>query len=508
MSHQQEQKTIAKNTVFLYFRMFLVMFVSLYTSRIVLDRLGIENYGIYNIVGSIVVSFVFVQNSLSSSTQRFMSYAMGSGEKDCHRVFSISMNIHIIILMILLLILETVGVWCLYNVLNIPSDRIQPAFIVFQLSVCIFSINLLRVPFTALIISRERMAIYAYYSILDVFLLLGIAYIINIDVGIDKLILYSMMNLFVTICSTAYIVGYCRLKLSCDSRYEIYRDKSTHKEMFSFVSWNLVGGLTGIASAEGPNYFMNYYLGVTVNAAMGIAKQVSTAIYTFSSNFQQAFNPQIVKSYANKDWNYMFNLIFRTSKLSFYLIFVIAAPFIICCDEVLDIWLVETPKYVNSFCICMLTTQMVAALSSPFWMAAHAIGHIKKYQLCLCGFNLAVIPIAFFVLSQGFEPYWVLIGQIILNISILIYRCAYLYYKISFPVCDYAKQVVFRVFLFIPVISLPLLKFVSNLTDGLTSIIFTSTASLFFTTILFVYLGLTKDERNFVIKLLIKRLKK
>lgn len=504
MSHQQEQKNIAKNTIFLYMRMFLVMLISLYTSRIVLDRLGVENYGIYNIVGSIVVSFVFVQNSLASSTQRFMSYAIGAGENDCHRIFSISLNVHLIILSALVILLEIGGVWFVYNVLNIPPGRLHAAFIVFQLSVCTFCINLLKLPFTALIISRERMAIYAYYSIFDVVLLLGIAYMISIDIGVDKLILYAMMNVVVTMCSSAYVVGYCRLKLRSDSNYEVIRDKTAHKEMITFASWNLFGGIIGIASAEGPNYFMNYYLGVSVNAAMGIAKQVSTAIYTFSNNFQQAFNPQIVKSYANRDWNYMINLMFRTSKLSFYLIFVVAAPFVVCCDDVLNIWLVETPKYVNVFCICMISSQMIAALSSPFWMAVHAIGNIKRYQLTLCLFNLFVIPISYFVLSMQYEPYWILVGQVFISIAVLVYRCLYLYERIEFPIYRYFIEVVLRVFVLIPLITLPLLTIISNLTVGLSSIVTTSIASIVLVTLVFAYMGLTSDERV-VIKNLIRK---
>lgn len=506
MTHASDQKRIAKNTMFLYMRMILVMLISFYTSRVVLENLGIEDFGIYNIVGSVVVSFAFVQNSLMSSTQRFMSYSIGNNSSNCSYIFSVSMNIHIILLICIIILLEGIGSYCLFYILKIPNDRLHAAFWVFQFSILAFAINMLKIPYTALIVSRERMSIYAYYSIFDVVLNLVIAFLISINLRIDRLILYGALMTLVAAFSSLYVIIYCYKKLHQDVKYRFVKDKEKHEEVFSFASWNLLGGITGIASTEGPNYFMNYFLGVTVNAAMGIAKQVSRAVYSFSSNFQTAFNPQIVKSYASGDKDYLFRLIFRTSKLSFYLIFVIAAPFIVCSDTVIDIWLVETPKYASIFCVCMLISQLVSALSSPFWMAAHAIGNIKSYQLALCLFNLSIIPVSYAILIFNQEPYWILVAQIFINIGILIYRCEYLHRKINFPQSIYMKQVFIRVFIIIPVLSFPMLYFISTLSSGIISILLTSVSSLIIVTVLFAFIGMSGIERNFMIGMIKSKL--
>lgn len=503
MSHELEQKKIAKNTMFLYIRMGLVMLVSFYTSRVVLENLGIVDYGIYNIVGSIVVSFAFVQNSLMSSSQRFMSYSIGNNDNNCSQVFSVCINIHIALLVCIIIVLETIGTYCLFHIFNIPHDRLKAAFWVFQFSLIVFAINMIRLPFVALIVSREKMSIYAYYSIFDVVLNLIIAFLISENLGIDRLIFYAALMTIGTAFSAAYVIIYCYKKLRQDIKYQFIKDRTKHKEVFSFASWNLVGGLSSIASTEGPNYFMNYFLGVTVNAAMGVAKQVSRAVYSFSANFQTAFNPQIVKSYASGDLDYLFRLIFRTSKLSFYLIFVVAAPFIVCCNDIIDIWLVDVPKYAPVFCICMLLSQLVSALSSPFWMAAHAIGNIKAYQLSLCFLNLLIIPISYIVLHFGQEPYWILIAQIFINLWILLYRCNYLHTKISFPQVMFMKQVFLRVFVLIPAMTFPIIILVSSITSSvILNILLTSISSLIVVTLLFLYFGLNDMERIYIINLI------
>lgn len=259
MTHASDQKRIAKNTMFLYMRMILVMLISFYTSRVVLENLGIEDFGVYNIVGSVVVSFAFVQNSLMSSTQRFMSYSIGNNSHDCSYIFSVSMNIHIILLICIIILLEGIGSYCLFHLLKIPNDRLHAAFWVFQFSILAFAINMLKIPYTALIVSRERMSIYAYYSIFDVVLNLIIAFLISINLRIDRLILYGALMTLVAAFSSLYVIIYCYKKLHQDVKYRFVKDKEKHKEVLSFASWNLLGGITGIASTEGPNYFMNYF---------------------------------------------------------------------------------------------------------------------------------------------------------------------------------------------------------------------------------------------------------
>lgn len=507
MSHVIEQKTIAKNTIFLYLRMFVVMIVSFYTSRVVLDKLGVDDYGIYNIVGSVVVSFVFIKNALQSATQRFLSYTKGLGER-CSKVFSTSMNIHLTIMFIVVVVLETAGLWFFNNVIQIPFDRREAAQIVYQISILTFCVNLLQVPYTSVIVSNEKMSIYAYISIIEVIMKLVIVYALTVSQSIDKLILYACLMLLVTFLQLVITGIYCKLKLTDDSNYQFCFDKKQFKEMLSFSTWNLVGGVSGVACTEGPNYFMNVYLGVKVNAAMGIAKQVSNIVYGFSSNFQNAFNPQIVKSYASKDLDYMNDLIFRTSKLSFFLIYVISAPLIVCCEDVLNVWLTVVPEYTTAFCIWILVSQLVAAISSPFWMAAHAIGNIRKYQMALVYFNLSIIPVAWGVLGTGCEPYWIIVYQVVMNIGIMKYRVSYLKSKVDFPAIRYYKDVVMRCLVVIPVITLPILYTVHSLCKGFSSIILTSFVAILIITILFAYIGLSKMERNTIINIIKKKVSK
>lgn len=507
MNHTSEQKTIAKNTIFLYIRMIVVMAVSLYTSRVVLDKLGVDDYGIYNIVGSVVVAFVFVQYSLTSATQRFLSYSKGAKDQNTSSVFSTSIIIHLIILAIVLLILETVGVWFFNNVIKIPECRKSAAAIVYQLSVLTFCFNLLRIPYNALIVSNERMSIYAYISIFDVILKLVIVYLLTVTMT-DKLVLYAFLMMIVTLLITIVYYTYCNFQLKDDCRLRLVFDLKQIKEQFAFSFWNLFGGVSRIATSEGPNYFMNIFLGVRINAAMGIAKQVSQTVYGFTSNFQTAFNPQIVKAYASGENDYLFNLIYRTSKLSFLLIYVISVPLILCSKNVLNVWLTIVPDYTQSFCVLILIAQLLAAISSPFWMAAHAIGDIRNYQLIISSFGYLMIPISWAVLVMGFEPYWILAFQSVLNIIVLVYRVNYLKQKIGFPAKDFYISVVFKYLVLIPVLTIPELYLLSTRLEGIAQITVVSIASVLIIIPVSFFLGFDKNERVVVKEIVLSKIGK
>lgn len=500
MSHVVEQKTIAKNTVFLYFRMFVVMAVSLYTSRIVLDRLGVEDYGIYNIAGSVVVSFTFVKSSMASAIRRFLSYEKGL-IGNCSSMFSMGVNVQITIIIALLLILETIGLFFFIDVLKIPETRRDVALIVYHLSVATFCVNLIRMPYDALIVSNEKMSVYAYISIIEVIMKLMIAFALTISI-IDHLILYATLTLFVTIIINLILVVYCRRRMRDDCKYKFVWDKGKFKEFFSFSFWNLIGGIAGVGSKEGPNYFINFFLGVKVNAAMGVAKQVSHTIYNFSHNFQSAFNPQIVKSYASGEKDYMFSLIFRTAKLSFFLMYVMLVPVVFCINDILNIWLTVVPEYTNIFCVCFLIAELVSAVASPFWMSAHAVGNIKKYQLSICLFNLSVLPVSWFVLWMGWEPYWIFIFQIFINIGILIYRIHYLHGKVDFPSKKFYNDVILRIFVYIPVITIPVIFVLSQLFNGIVNILVTGITSVVLVFVSFVYIALSDSEREWALSLI------
>lgn len=506
MSHSSEQKTIAKNTIFLYIRMIVVMCVSLYTSRVVLDKLGVDDYGIYNIVGSVVVSLSFVSNSLTNAMRRFFSYEIGKKDGACSNIFTMNFKIQLIIIVILLALLETVGLWFFETVIKIPEGRRAAASIVYQFSVATFCMNLFQVPYSSLIVARERMSIFAVFSIIDVVLKLAIVYMINSSIEADRLIMYGILIMGVSIIMTINHYVYCKVRLYKDSRVTKYWNKQQFKEIFSFASWNLIGGVTTVGTTEVPNYFMNYYLGVAVNAAMGVAKQVSNAVYTFSSNFQTAFNPQIIKSYASGEKDYLLELVFRASKLSFFLVYIIAIPFFLCCGEVLNMWLTVVPTYTGAFCVCIIIAEVIHATSSPLWMTAFAVGNIKVYQLVMCAINLTVIPAAWLVLSLGFAPYLILVYKILVSIFIMVYRIHYLKKRIGFPALRYYTNIVFRLLILIPALTVPVLYWFSTYYSGAVKLLVVSAVSLVFITGLFYLLGLDMQERLYIHSFIRKKL--
>lgn len=457
-NHSGDQKRIAKNTVMLYIRMIVIMIVTLYTTRVVLNVLGETDYGIYNIVGSVVISMVFIQNSLMSATQRFLSYEMGLKENgDVGRVFRSSLVLHLRFLFIIFVLLETVGLWFLNRVLDIPPDRMFAANIVYQFSILTFALNLVRIPYNSIIISYESMNIYAVLSIIEAFLKLSIVIALKY-LGFDKLIMYGILVCAITFIINSLYISYCRKNHKAETRFSLHGDKVTIKKLQGFLGWNLLGGVTGVATNEGPNYFMNYYMGVSVNAAMGIAKQVSGAVYQFASNFQSAFNPQIVKAYAAEEREYLFSLINKTSMLSFYLLFIVAFPVIICSNFIFELWLVDVPKYTIIFSILIIISQVVSALSGPLWMLAHATGDIKRYQITISTFGLLVLPASYFILVNHYPPFYILVIQIILNLVIYAYRLWFAREKVGFSIRRYLKEVVLKsIWLSLLIIPVPLI---------------------------------------------------
>lgn len=496
-NHSGDQKRIAKNTVMLYIRMILIMLVSLYTTRVVLNILGESDYGIYNIVGSVVVSMIFIQHSLMSATQRFLSYEMGLKENgDVAKVFSSSLNLHLKFIIIIFVLLESIGLWFLNYILDIPSDRMFAANIVYQFSILTFCLNMVRIPYNAIIISYENMNIYAAVSIIEAILKLSIVIALKYFYS-DKLIAYGILVFVITLLINAMYIGYCRRTYRTETKTDFKGDKVVIKKMRGFLGWNLLGGVTGVATNEGPNYFMNYFLGVTVNAAMGVAKQVSGAIYSFATSFQNAFNPQIVKAYAANDKEYLYDLINKTSLLSFYLLFLFAFPIINSADFIFNLWLVDVPKYTTIFCVLIILGQFVATLSSPLWMVAHATGDIKNYQIVLSILSLLVIPVSYIVLVLHYPPFYILIFQVILNIAVFIYRLLFVRAKIGLSIRRFFKDVILKcVFLTILIIPVPII--LSMYVTGMLQNCLLIVISFVISGAVFYFVGLDRETKTII----------
>lgn len=316
----ENNKRIAKNTLLLYVRMLFMMVVSLYTSRIVLNTLGVEDYGIYNVVGGIVTMFVFISNSMSSATQRYITFALGKGDKErLSTVFSTTLQIHTLIASVVVLLGETVGLWFLYDKMQIPAERMDAAFWVLQCSIVSTFVMIVSVPYNADIVAHEKMSAFAYISILEVLLKLAIVYLLVVF-SFDKLILYAILVLAIQILIRFCYSIYCNRHFE-ETKYRRVWDKSLFKEMTGFAGWSMFGNMAGVLFGQGLNMLLNVFFGPVVNAARAVAMQVQGAIQQFVGNFQTALNPQITKTYSNGKMNEMHNLMFRSARFSFYLLF-------------------------------------------------------------------------------------------------------------------------------------------------------------------------------------------
>ena len=501
----RNSNSLAKNTIYLYVRMLIIMLVSLYTTRIVLEILGVTDYGVYNIVGGVAVSLVFIQNALSSATQRYISYAIGdSEEQSVSQVFSMAVNIHALFSLLSILILESIGLYFVNNVLDIPQNRLFAANVVYQCTILTFILNLLRIPYNALIISYEKMNLYAIFSIFEAILRLSIVFFLR-DISGDKLIGYALLYLATTVIINVIYIYASRTSFKESSTYKLEYNKPLFKSMTSFLGWNMVGGFTGMAASEGPNYLANIYHGVEINAGLGIAKQVSNAVYSLSSNFQTAFNPRIVKLYASGNYISLFELINRASIMSFYLIIVFALPFIFCCDTILEIWLVDVPIYSAEFCILIMISQIISSISSPLWMAAHAIGSIRRYQTWVSIFNILQLPIVYMILESNLLPYWIILSSIFTSTSLLIYRILYLKRKINFPVLQYLRLLFVRCFIpcFISTIIVSVIS--DHLGDSIQDTIILVLISTIVIGFLFICMGVDSEQRKHIFSLILKR---
>jgi len=400
---QLNNKRIAKNTLLLYFRMLLIMVVTLYTSRVVLATLGIEDYGIYNVVGGIISMFGFLNGAMSTATSRYLTFALGKGVMDEQRkVFSTSIQIHVFIALLVILLGETVGLWFLENKMVIDECRRQAAFWVFQCSVLTMAVSIISMPYNATIIAHERMSAFAYISVVEVLLKLVIVYWLTVS-SFDKLIVYAILLLAVQFIVRVIYGSYCSRHFE-ESKFSLVWDKALFREMMSFAGWNLVGNCAGILSMQGVNILLNMFFGPAVNAARGVAVQVQSAVQQFSQNFQMALNPQITKNYAKGDRESMHRLIVRSSRFSFFLLFFLSFPIYLMTQELLELWLEEVPEYSAVFLRISLMTVTVDVIANPLMVAAAATGHVRRYQTLVGGVIMFIIPLAYVVLKLGAAP--------------------------------------------------------------------------------------------------------
>lgn len=440
-----DNKRIAKNTLYMYLRMFIILAVTLYTARVVIRTLGIDDYGIYNIIGGVVVLFSFINVSLRSGIQRFVAYELGRGDADkTNRVIATSFVIVGIFSIIFFIVSETIGLWFVQNKLVIPQDRAAAVFWVYQFSVLTFIINLVQTPYQATIIAYEKMSFYAGYSIVEVLLKLIIAFLITVAT-IDKLIIYAALVFAVSIISLLIIAIYCHRGLSVPVKLTGYKEQLS--SLFSYSGWSMMNSSTVIVAQQGGNILLNMFIGVAANGAFGIANQVTAAINGFVANFQSAFNPQITKSYSAGEYDALFKLINRTSLFSFCLLAIIAVPFLIESDYVLSLWLGECPQYAVGFCNLMIIYFLIDAAQAPLWMVIHATGKVRFYQIWSGTITLLNIPIAWYLLYNGFSAYCVFTVRVALNGIIAIIRPFYAHHLVrEFSILQFTRGTLLPIF--------------------------------------------------------------
>ena len=503
-------KRVAKNTLFLYFRMILIMLVTLYTSRVVLAELGIEDYGIYNVVGGVVIMFSFLNNCMSTATQRFLTFELGRGDMErLKRVFAASLNIHIAIGILIILLAETIGLWFVNEKLVISADRIVAANWVYQFSILTFCINIIQVPYNAVLIAHEKMSVYAYISILEALLKLGIVYLLVI-IPTDKLVIYSILVFTVQFIIRGIYQVYCRRNY-IESRFKLFWDKELYKQMSSFAGWNLFGSVAWLLRDQGINIVLNLFFGPAINAARGVASQVSNAVMGFISNFQVALNPQITKDYAIGNIDGMERLSYLGIKFSFLILFTMAFPLCLNIDYVLHLWLVEVPDYAAVFIILIMIDSLANTLfGSPLMTSLAATGRIRNYQIVVSCIILCILPVGYVALKIGCDAPSVFYVSIVFTLIAGFVRFLFCRKQIGYSLRKMSRNVLLPA-IGVSAVSLPLPIYIKCCwleAQSWVNFILLCAISAFVTMLVSWFVGLRKNERQTLISTIKKKIHK
>ena len=488
---------IAKNTLLLYFRMLLTMGVSLYTSRVILNALGVEDYGIYNVVGGVVAMFGILSGSLSSAISRFITFELGKGDLDkLKRIFCTSVNIQVILIAIITILMETIGIWFLNNKMVIPEERLAAANWVFQFSVVTFALNLLSVPYNAVIIAHEKMSAFAYISIVDVSLKLIVAFIIAYN-PFDRLVYYGLLIMICGVINRSIYAIYSKRHFE-EATYRMIFDKGLMKEMFGFAGWNFIGSSSALLRDQGGNLLINLFFGPAVNAARGITVQVSTAVTSFVNNFMTAINPQITKSYAAGDYNNMMKLIFKGTVFSSYITLVVALPIFITTPYLLDLWLVSVPDYSVSFVRLTIVLVVCDGFSHSLTTAVSATGNIRKYQIIVGSCQSINFPLCYVWLYFGGIPETIFIVAIIISLICNLLRMIMAKTIIGLPVKNFITNVLLKVFVVLGVSSVAPIILNMYVGQNLTSFLLLCSVSVLSAVASAYFVGCNQNDKAFI----------
>lgn len=498
MSESGQNKRIAKNSILLYVRMIVVMAIGLFTSRIVLQALGVEDYGIYNLVGGLVTFFTVINGAMLSATQRFINYGLGNGDKHKLKViFSTACTIHLIIAAIIIVLAETIGIWLLTHKLLIPQERFPVAMLVFQMSMATVIIQVLTLPYNAVVVAHEKMSVFATISIIQSVLSLIVALSLLTSSDSERLKLYAILTCCVQIVIALFYFFYSKAKFS-ESRNWVKFNKAIFKEMSVFAGWCMVGCSAGMMYTQGLNILLGMFFMPYVNAARGLATTVQNAVNQIFNNVQIAVVPQLIQSYARKDFSYFYSLIFKSSKYFSFLLLLVAVPIAIRAPYILQLWLGELPEYVVIFVRILLCISLVDAISGPLMRASDATGDIKKYHLVVGGVLMTIVPIAYIFLKLGYPPQSVFYSYLVISVLALCARLIILRQKIRLSLRAYIVNVILPI-IYVTTITVPvsylLSQYISLDFVGLVLFVIASTTI----SVIAIYVfGINDNERKFI----------
>lgn len=503
-------KRIAKNTLLLYGRMLFSLVVSLYTSRVFINALGVDDYGISNVVGGVVTMFAFINNTMATATQRFITFALGrNNKKELVDTFDTAKIIHLLFGLVIVVLVEIVGLWLLNNKLNISPERMRAANWVFQCATVALFVSITSVPYNSCVIAHEKMSVFAFVGIYEVLAKLVVALLLPF-VPYDRLIVYAILFTIIPLVSRIFYQVYCQKKFDECRQISARYNKDVASKMFAFFGWNNIGSFAYVAREQGVNIVINIFSGAAVNAARAVSSQVSSALYGFISNFQTAMNPQITKYCATGDIYSMEKLVYRGSKFSFFLFFFLALPVLIYTPYILELWLKIVPVYSVQFIRCTLLLMMIECFASPIITALLAVGKIKFYQIVAGTLLILNLPLSYLFLYLGYPPYCTVIIAIVISLITVIVRILLLHAYIGFSILNYIKCVIVPsgfVAILSCIIPLIVFHFINhNSFTGLVIITFVSCFSSIFITYVF---GLGTEEKeiikNFIIDKLLKK---
>ena len=490
-NYNENSRRIAKNTLMLYFRMFFMMLLGLFTSRVVLEALGENDYGVYNVVGGVVAMFSIISASMSTAASRFITYELGKTEgAQLNKVYSTTVTIQFIISLLVVILAEPAGLWFIDNKMTIDPSRIAAARIVLHFTLLSFVVNLMSVPQMASITAHEKMNAYAYIGVFEGLLRFAIAIMIS-RCGYDRLILYSMLMAGSVILVRMAYSSYCSKNFQ-ECRYKPVFDKGLFREMFSFAGWNFIGSVSGVLRDQGGNILVNIFSGPAVNAARGLAVQLNGAIQSFVTNFMTAVNPQITKSYASGDKQYMFSLMRKSSRMAFYLLFILALPVLFNTEYVMSLWLKEVPDHSVLFVRLFLIFTLSESISMPLITAMFATGKVRDYQIVVGGLQLLNLPISYALLKTGAIPEITVVVAIAISQVCLFARLLMLKKTIGLSPAEFLHRVYFNVIGVIAVaIVLPDIVTQFNVAGIIKVLVAILSAALSI-----MFMGCTRSERN------------